>query len=431
MGVRIAWIGAAAICAYLIHGSTLALVTAVGGLSFILVLQTRHLVALAEWIADPKDDRFPSAGGIWGEVFLALARTLRGERRLRDDSNSELQFFKDAVEALPDGVVLLDRHRQILWCNRRAEQHLGLLRERDLGRVVAQLFRHPGFNNYLNQSAPEKPFTFPGQENADRTPRTYALEKIDYGVLNQLLVSYDITDLQRAEAMRRDFVANVSHELRTPLTVVSGFLEHFTADADISPEHRQRFISLMNDQSQRMLRLVDDLLTLSRLDADDTPPSEELIYLADFLGQIIGEGESLSGGRHRISLSLQADVRLRGNRHELRSAFGNLVSNAIRYTPEGGDIQITWARRGLDYVFSVADSGVGIAPEHIPRLTERFYRVDKGRSRESGGTGLGLAIVKHALLRHQARLEITSTLGEGSTFSGVFPGWRCELTNKH
>jgi two-component system phosphate regulon sensor histidine kinase PhoR len=178
-----------------------------------------------------------------------------------------------------------------------------------------------------------------------------------------------------------------------------------------------------------MLRLVDDLLTLSRLDSDETPPNEETIDLQGFLQELANEGEGLSGGRHRVTLMAPAGGQLRGNRHELRSAFGNLVSNAVRYSPDGGEIRIAWARRGLEYVFSVTDSGVGIAPEHLPRLTERFYRVDKGRSRDSGGTGLGLAIVKHVLLRHQARLEIESQPGQGSTFSAVFPGWRCESSS--
>jgi two-component system phosphate regulon sensor histidine kinase PhoR len=426
LGVRLLGVAAAAFLAFAVHGLTLALATAVVVMAMLYVLQTRKLAALSEWVAEPKDERFPSAGGLWGLVFLSLARHLRGINRQRQDAANELLFFKDAVEALPDGVVLLDRHHQVLWCNRRAEQHLGLLRERDTGRVVSQLFRQPGFNTYLNEAAPEKPFVFPLAGVDERSPRTFALEKIDYGVLNKLLVSYDITDRQRAEAMRRDFVANVSHELRTPLTVVSGFLEHFSGDAEIPAAQRQRFVTLMHDQSQRMLRLVDDLLTLSRLDSDETPPNEETIDLPTLLEEIRSEGEGLSDGRHRIELVAPQGGQLRGNRHELRSAFGNLVSNASRYTPDGGNVRIAWERRALEYVFSVSDSGVGIPAEHIPRLTERFYRVDKGRSRDSGGTGLGLAIVKHVLLRHQARLEIASQPGAGSTFSAIFPGWRCE-----
>ena len=422
--VRLSGIIALAALALLVQGQTLALVTVAMGLLLLLVVQTRDLVALHDWLRDPRDENFPAAGGLWGQVFLVLSRHLRQEGRLKQDAVGELQFFMDAVEALPDGVIVLDPNHQTLWCNRQAEAHLGLQRERDNGRVISQIFRQPGFNDYLLQPNPDQLFTF-STGNGDGKPRTYAIQKIDYGTRNLLLVSFDITERQRAEQMRRDFVANVSHELRTPLTVVSGFLEHFTGDADIPREQRQRFIKLMNDQSQRMLRLVDDLLTLSRLDADDMPPSEEIIPLSELLPQLVQEGESLSAERHRISLDLQSGASLRGNRHEIRSALGNLVSNAIRYTPEGGTIAVRWQRRGLDGVFSVEDSGVGIPPQHIPRLTERFYRVDKGRSRDSGGTGLGLAIVKHVLLRHQAKLEIVSVEGQGSTFSAVFPEWRC------
>ena len=421
---RLGVFAALALTALWLHGATLALVTLAVGVLLLLVLQTRDLIALNDWLSDPKDENFPSAGGLSGEVFLTLARHLRHDARQRAEAEADLRFFKEAVEALPDGVVLLDPNHITLWCNRQAEKHLGLLRERDTGRVIAQIFRQPGFNDFLQKSESGQTFAFTSN-HGEAQPHSFALKIVDYGARNRLLVSFDTTERQRAEAMRRDFVANVSHELRTPLTVVSGFLEHFTGDAEIPVAQRQRFVKLMSDQSQRMLRLVDDLLTLSRLDADDMPPSEEVIPLAELLPQLVQEGESLSAGRHTISLELANGASLRGNRHELRSALGNLVSNAIRYTPEGGKIELRWQRRGLDGIFSVRDSGVGIAAEHIPRLTERFYRVDKGRSRESGGTGLGLAIVKHVLLRHQARLEIVSAEGQGSTFSAVFPEWRC------
>jgi len=421
---RLSGVIALAVFAWIVHGQTLALIAAIFGLLLLLALQTRDLIALHEWINDPRDERFPTAGGVLGGVFLSLARHLRQEDKRRRDTEDELGFFRDAVEALPDGVVVLDPNHQVLWCNRQAEVHLGLLRDRDHGRVIGQIFRQPGFNDFLQRQKSSGSFVFE-LGSPDGKPRTCALVKIDYGTGKRLLVSFDITERQRAEAMRRDFVANVSHELRTPLTVVSGFLEHFSSDTEIPVAQRQHFIKLMNDQSQRMLRLVDDLLTLSRLDADDTPPSEEIVPLSELIQQLVQEGEGLSAGRHTIGLEMPIGAILRGNRHELRSALGNLVSNAIRYTPEGGQITVRWERVGLEGVFSVQDSGVGIPAEHIPRLTERFYRVDKGRSRDSGGTGLGLAIVKHVLLRHQARLEITSIEGMGSTFSAVFPEWRC------
>jgi two-component system phosphate regulon sensor histidine kinase PhoR len=226
--------------------------------------------------------------------------------------------------------------------------------------------------------------------------------------------------------MRSDFVANVSHELRTPLTVVSGFLEHFNDDAAMPSEQIRHFARLMSDQTARMLSLVDDLLTLSRLEADDVPTSEETIDMTEMLDRLAELARGLSHGRHRIAVRSDGPA-LRGSRKELFSAFGNLVSNAVRYTPDGGTIDIEWTGPRVDAadgIFSVRDSGVGIAAEHLPRLTERFYRVDRGRSRDSGGTGLGLAIVKHVLLRHQARLGVDSAPGEGSRFYVGFPAWR-------
>jgi two-component system, OmpR family, phosphate regulon sensor histidine kinase PhoR len=419
---RLLLVGGAALLAFLVHGVTFALLVAVAGLLVIVVSQTRRLAALRIWLQAPDNRNFPQGGGEWGHVFIELSRRLRDLQKISRAAAEEKQAFVDAVNALPDGVVLLDSNNQILWCNRKSEAHLGVDARRDIGIVLPQLFRVPGFNEYLNQSSNDKPFTF---QNPRVPSRTHSLEIVHYGILRKLLISFDITEVQRADAMRRDFVANVSHELRTPLTVVSGFLEHFSSGDDIPAEQRQRFVHLMSDQSQRMLRLVDDLLTLSRLEADEVPQNEEYIALPEFVAQLVGEGESLSGGRHQLVLEGEVHGRLRGSRHELRSALGNLISNAVRYTPPSGVITVRWQMRGSDGIFSVQDSGVGISAEHLPRLTERFYRVDKGRSRETGGTGLGLAIVKHVLLRHQAQLEIQSTPGAGSTFSARFPQWRC------
>ncbi|MEW6592062.1 MAG: phosphate regulon sensor histidine kinase PhoR, partial [Pseudomonadota bacterium] len=236
----------------------------------------------------------------------------------------------------------------------------------------------------------------------------------------KLLVARDITDLERVDAMRRDFIANVSHELRTPLTVVGGFVETLADAPALPPEESRRYYDLMLDHTRRMQRLLDDLLTLSRLEGSERTPDEAVDVPALALA-LKTEAESLSRGRHRVVLRLESDAWLKGNLQEIRSALGNLVSNAVRYTPEGGEIALAWRERDGEGVFSVTDTGEGIAAEHIPRLTERFYRVDRSRSRETGGTGLGLAIVKHVLTRHEARLDIQSIPGKGSTFSAVFP----------
>jgi two-component system phosphate regulon sensor histidine kinase PhoR len=246
------------------------------------------------------------------------------------------------------------------------------------------------------------------------------IKLIPYAGDKRLLISQDITQLERIETMRRDFVANVSHELRTPLTVVNGFVENLQDMRDLGQEQIQRALHLMAEQTRRMDSLVADLLTLSRLENEQSPLRDEKVDMPQLLDEVYRDGQLLSGGQHVFRMERLSSANLQGNRDELRSAFGNLVSNAIRYTPEGGAILLRWYERGGQGVFSVQDSGIGIATQHLPRLTERFYRVDRSRSRETGGTGLGLAIVKHIAIRHQAKLEVLSEEGKGSTFLLVF-----------
>ena len=403
-----------------IHGATWGWAAAAGGFMLVVLLQTRRLALLAAWIDGPQQAEVPDSGGAWGEVFRKLSRKLRLDARALAEIETRLNSFSQAMDAVPDGLVVLADHSQVQWANRAAGEHLGIRLPRDGGAIIQQLVRAPGFAEYLGSPAGQPPFIL--QSQAVRS-RVYSLRAVPLGERNSLLVSLDVSDARRVEAMRSTFVANVSHELRTPLTVVSGFLEHFGDDNAMTGEQRQQFARLMSEQTRRMLSLVDDLLTLSRLEAEDAPASEEDIDMADLLAQLQAEAESLSAGRHRLQVSCSGPG-LRGNRKELHSAFGNLVSNAIRYTPTGGDIRIRWKLRAGLGVFSVRDSGVGIAAEHLPRLTERFYRVDRGRSRDTGGTGLGLAIVKHILLRHQAALLIDSQPGAGSNFRAEFPVWR-------
>jgi two-component system phosphate regulon sensor histidine kinase PhoR len=251
-----------------------------------------------------------------------------------------------------------------------------------------------------------------------------SVQLVPFGEGKKLLVARDITDLERVDAMRRDFIANVSHELRTPLTVVGGFVETLADAPDLPREESRRYYDLMLDHTRRMQRLLDDLLTLSRLESDDHALKDEPVDVPELAQALKTEAESLSRGRHRIELQIESDAWLKGGLQEIRSALGNLVSNAVRYTPEGGSVTLRWREQNGEAVFSVTDTGEGIALEHIPRLTERFYRVDRSRSRETGGTGLGLAIVKHVLTRHGARLDIQSTPGKGSTFSAFFPAHR-------
>jgi two-component system phosphate regulon sensor histidine kinase PhoR len=403
-----------------INGATWGWATAALGLLLIVLMQTRRLTILAAWLDAPEHANVPDAGGAWGEVFVKLSHRLHQDACRVEEVEAGLRSFQEAMDAVPDGLVILNASHQIQWSNRTAGEHLGVQLPRDGGAIIEQLVRTPGFADYLDSPDGHSPFIL--QSPAVRS-RVYAIRAVPLGEHSHLLISLDVTDARRVEAMRSTFVANVSHELRTPLTVVSGFLEHFTDDGAMSAEQRLHFARIMSDQTKRMLSLVDDLLTLSRLEAEDAPASEENVDMHELLAQLLSEAQSLSEGRHGLEVRCDGPA-LRGNRKELHSAFGNLVSNAIRYTPAGGKIRIEWGTRDRVGVFSVHDSGVGIPAEHLPRLTERFYRVDRGRSRDTGGTGLGLAIVKHILLRHQAALQIESRVGEGSTFRAEFPAWR-------
>ena len=417
---RLLLISAAALIALAALGTTWSWATATAGLLIVVMAQTRQLVILTGWLKAPDTAAFPDAGGIWGEAFLGISRQLRAHTKARHEVEESLRSFEEAIEALPEGIVFLNPKEQILWCNHAAYLHLGIQLPRDARAIISQLVRTPGFAEFLERTGNDNRFMI---TSSLPRARSHELKLIPFGQRNKILVSVDVTDAKRAEAIRSDFVANVSHELRTPLTVVSGFLEHFADDAAMDDAERRHFAELMRGQTDRMLSLVDDLLTLSRLEAEDTPTSEENVDMDDMVAGLLTEAQSLSAGRHRLTASA-AGPALRGNWKELLSAFTNLVSNAIRYTPAGGSIAIEWTRRDGTGVFSVRDSGIGIPAADLPRLTERFYRVDRGRSRDTGGTGLGLAIVKHVLLRHQAQLRIESEPSQGSTFSAHFPAWR-------
>lgn len=393
------------------------------GLLVLLFSHTLQLSRLQHWLKRPVSHTVPDAWGIWGNVFIEIYRLLRQEAKARERIMADLEVFSQAAEASPDGLVILDANDHIVWCNRIAEQHLGLRGERDAGLLVTNLIRLPRLAELLSgacegQSLLHRPIEPKGM--------VLSIEAIRFGKNRKLLVSFDVTQIERADTIRRDFVANVSHELRTPLTVIAGFIEHILEEPVPAAAETQYQLGIMNEQVSRMLRLVDDLLTLSRLESEAHAPQEEEFDVRDLIYDVSAEARRLSGGRHSITCEV-VPAFLKGSRDELHSAFSNLVSNAVRYTPEGGRILLHWEVKEGKGVFSVEDSGIGIAEEHIPRLTERFYRVDRGRSRESGGTGLGLSIVKHVLLRHQASLEISSFHGAGSTFSAVFPAWRVTL----
>ena len=387
------------------------------GLAALLAHHLLNLARLAEWLSGHRPGEVPEGSGSWFEVFSALHRQERSAHQRGALLAEALARFRRAVQALPDGVVILDAESRIEWCNATAEAQLGLDARADLGQPIANLVREPAFVAYLGAGEDAAPLRV-----EPRPGRALVLQLIPYGGTERLLLSRDVTQAERLETMRRDFVANVSHELRTPLTVLSGFLETLR-ELKLDPQRQRDYLDMMREQSARMQGIIGDLLTLSTLESAP-PPAAARVRVAPLLERLHADALGLSGGRHEISLQGRPAVDLAGSEAELASAFGNLVSNAVRYTPRGGKVTLLWSDDALGAQFAVADTGVGVAPEHIPRLPERFYRVDRGRSRESGGTGLGLAIVKHALARHQATLHIESTPGAGSRFAVRFPAQR-------
>jgi two-component system phosphate regulon sensor histidine kinase PhoR len=386
------------------------------GLAALLFREVRHLSQLARWLADPAGGRVPEGTGGWDEVLTALHRFERSAAKREKDLAEALARLRNAAQALPDGVVILDAGNRIEWSNDKAAAMLGLDLRADVGQPVGNLVRAPAFAQCLRAEGTQE-VVIPGPQGA-----RLMLRLIPYGSSQRLLLCRDVTQAERVETMRRDFVANVSHELRTPLTVLVGFLET-VRELKLDPQRQRDYLGMMREQASRMQRIIDDLLALSVLESAPPPPSDP-VHVRPLLERILADGQALSGGRHALSLRASPRVDLAGSEHELASAFGNLVSNAVRYTPPGGQVRLAWQDGPEGATFVVEDTGVGIAPEHIARLTERFYRVDRGRSRETGGTGLGLAIVKHALARHQATLAIDSTPGAGSRFSVRFPPQR-------
>ena len=370
----------------------------------------------------------PKLPGLWGEAAERIRRLSRSQDQLLQDSQTRLNEFLAAMQASPSGVVLLDAQDRIEWCNQMATQHFGFDARRDVLQHIANLVRAPGFKSYMAANDFSHDVVISGRASVPGRPVNLSVHAHSYGKDRKLLLSRDITAVELAEAMRRDFVANVSHEIRTPLTVLSGFIETLQT-LPLKEAERERYLALMAQQSQRMETLVNDLLTLSRLEGSPHPGGNDWVNTSALFAQSEQEAQALSAllapRGHDIKFDVDAGFEIAGVHAELYSAMSNLVTNAVRYTPDGGKVYVSWKiladGRGE---FTVKDSGPGIAAEHLPRLTERFYRVDRSRSRETGGTGLGLAIVKHVAQRHGAELHIESQLGQGSRFSITFPSAR-------
>ncbi|MBK8067776.1 MAG: phosphate regulon sensor histidine kinase PhoR [Rhodanobacteraceae bacterium] len=380
-------------------------------------LQLRQLARLQGWLLSRRMHA-PESNGAWQPVFDCLERRRKADRRIRRRLLDALESVRDAARALPDGIIAIDDADTIHWFNKSARRLLGFRYPADIGNHLTHLVRSPRFVEWLSHGRLDEPLIDLPSPDDERVRLLCRL--ISYRPGFRMLIVRDVSNLMRLEQVRRDFVANVSHELRTPLTVINGYME--TLEPDELGEFCPLFIE-MRQQSRRMAHIVDDLLTLSRLEAQGSPVDEPVAINA-LLNAVRRDAEGLSAGRHRISLDSTLDLDLRGSGKDLHSAFSNLAVNAVRYTPNGGSIRLRWDAHPEGAAFSVCDTGQGIPAQHLPRLTERFYRVSTSRSRESGGTGLGLAIVKHVLNAHGGRLEIESELGRGSTFRCVFPRTR-------
>ncbi|EPJ84130.1 histidine kinase [Pseudomonas syringae] len=389
-------------------------------LGLYLAWTLKQLLRLHDWLSRHKADEPPPDGyGLWGEVFDSIYHLQRRDQRVRGRLQAVIDRVQESTAALRDAVIMLDSEGNLEWWNRAAETLLGLKTPQDSGQPVSNLVRHPRFKEYFEQGNYADPLEIPSPTN-DRMRIQLLITR--YGNNEHLMLVRDVTRIHQLEQMRKDFVANVSHELRTPLTVIFGYLETLLDNVEEVNPRWVRALQQMHQQGGRMQTLLNDLLLLAKLEATDYPSDSHPIEVGMLLKTIKGDARALSANKNQqISLDLDSDVQLKGSETELRSAFSNLIFNAVKYTPAEGSIHIRWWADEQGAHLSVQDSGIGIETKHLPRLTERFYRVDSSRASNTGGTGLGLAIVKHVLLRHRGTLEINSVPGKGSVFICHFP----------
>ena len=416
--------GAGGLIGLFVAGANAVLVGALlGGACAVGVTAVRDTLrgfGLINWLRGSQEDPAPRGAGLWGELGYRIERSIRLRDLAAAQERDRLTQFLSAMEASPNGVMLLDAGDQIEWCNSLAADHFGLDPQRDRRQRVTNLVRAPAFVAYLQTGNFDQAVQFPDPPGR----RSLSVQVRTYGADQKLVLSQDITERERSEAMRRDFVANVSHEIRTPLTVLAGFIETMV-NLSLTEVERRRVLVLMTQQADRMGTLVGDLLTLAKLEGSPHPAADHWVPLQPLLAQVDVDARQLSAGRHQLVFPAHVAAEIAGAQAELLSAITNLVSNAVRYTPQGGRIELRWdVQADGSGVIAVSDTGSGIAREHLPRLTERFYRVDGSRSRDTGGTGLGLAIVKHVIQRHGGELDIRSEVGKGSCFRLMLPAAR-------
>ncbi|STZ76374.1 phosphate regulon sensor histidine kinase PhoR [Bergeriella denitrificans] len=405
---------------YAYYGLTGALAATAAALLLVGLLHFHQMHKLLKWLEQPEPESIPFAGGLWDEVFSTLLKQSLARRKQKRKLQQALMRFNLAAEALPTGIIILDRHGRIEWQNRLSATHFNLDRSQSSGRILTELLSLPPLQTFLTRRGEQHLRLAVPQ--AHPIPRTLLITCCPFEKHSRVLISQDISTVEQIQTSHTNFVANVSHELRTPLTVISGFLETLHSMPDMPEDQRIQFLALMQKESSRMQSVLDDLMTLSKLESSHhREQNKTRISLSLLAQQVADDTRTLSDGRHQIHTDIAPDLHLNGIHTALYSALSNLAFNAVRYAPAGSRITIRLnMENSLQARFSVADNGPGIAAEHIPRLTERFYRVDNGRSRQSGGTGLGLAIAKHALAVHHTRLDIASEVGKGSEFSVLF-----------
>ena len=379
----------------------------------------RELLRLHHWLHEPhaEDAPPPESSGLLGEIFDNIYHLQRRNAGARARLQAVISRIQNSTAALRDAVVMLDSRGNLEWWNPAAETMLGLRSNQDTGQPITNLLRHPGFAEYFRAADFREPLELASPANEQQQLQ---FQITLFGNNDHLLVVRDVTRIHLLDQMRKDFVSNVSHELRTPLTVIVGYLETLLDHAEQLSPRWLRAMQQMHGQADRMQHLLNDLLLLARLESSEFPAESATVAMDQLLQQIVGDARTLSAGQHQISLEVAPGSRLKGNEAELHSAFSNLVFNAVKYTPAQGSIRIRWWSDQLGGHLSVEDTGIGIEARHLPRLAERFYRVDSSRSSSTGGTGLGLAIVKHVLMRHNGRLEVRSSPGQGSTFTCHF-----------
>ena len=390
------------------------------GMALMILISARQLSLITRWTRN-LDNPPPPSVGPWDNILAAVYRRMRRDGHELSDLNRHVDGIMLAAEALPDGAITLNDALQVTWCNQVASEHTGLNLETDKGFSIFNIMRSPEFAAYARQASWPEPLLL--HVNQDDKERALLVQLTRYGIHQFLIVTRDVTQMEKLETTRKDFVANVSHELRTPLTVLAGFLEtvHDMPPDSLTTEQREHYYGMMMEQARRMQTLIEDLLTLSTLESSPTT-SGSPVHVASLISKALQQAKVLSQGQHVFVTNIDENLQINGIEAELSSAVSNLITNAVRYTPKDGTITISWYKTESNKAcYSVQDTGIGIASQDIPRLTERFYRVDRGRSRSTGGTGLGLAITKHVAMRHDAELNIRSRPGAGSTFSLDFP----------